>query len=510
MRRALAGARRVLEVRPDWRDLGRRVRGWVSGTPGRRLVAGAGLVAVTLLGAGLGLVLGGRVDQDVGPFEARFSLTPALTGGTALELPPLGAVTVDSHSGPARLTINLATLDSDRTISLVNQPDGLTRASATAVDDIGRGVARLLLRAVAVAVLGAMLLAALVYRDARRVAACGGLALAVMAGTLATAALTFRRASIAEPSYDGLLINARDVVGDAERIADRYDAYRDQLQRMVTNVSRLYGTITALPVYAPDTDTIKVLHISDLHLNPAAWSVVKTVVTQFDIDVVVDTGDITDWGSEPEATYVDAISTLGVPYVYVRGNHDSARTQQAVARQGNAVVLDNGITQAGGLRIAGIGDPRFTPDKSTEQPDAVLRAGLATVGRQLADTIARGPAVDLAAVHDPDVAQPLAGAVPLVLAGHRHQREVRELEVIGPAAHDRTLLLVEGSTGGAGLRGLEGEQPVPLRMSVLYFDESRRLAAYDEISVGGTGLAEVSLQRRLAPAPEAVPAPTPR
>jgi predicted phosphodiesterase len=460
---------------------------------------------VTLVGMGLGLLLGGRVHQDVGPFEARFSLTPSLDGGTALELPPLGSVNVDSHSGPAHLTVSLATLDSDRTISLVNRPDGLTQASATAVDDIGRGVARLILQAVGVAVLGAMALAALVFRTTRRVATCGGLAVVVMAATLGAAALTFRRQSIAEPSYEGLLINARDVVGDAERIADRYDAYRNQLQRMLTNVSRLYGTITALPVYAPDTDTLKVLHISDLHLNPAAWSVVRTVVTQFDVDLVIDTGDITDWGTEPEVSYVEAVGTLGVPYVYVRGNHDSARTQQAVDRQDHAIVLDGGVAEVAGLRIAGVGDPRFTPDKSTEQPDEAVRAGLAFIGRQLARTIARGPGVDIAAVHDPDMAEPLAGFVPLVLAGHRHQREVHDLEVVRPAPFDRTLLLVEGSTGGAGLRGLEGEQPVPLRMSVLYFDPGRRLAAYDEISVGGTGLAEVSLQRRLAPRPETGP-----
>ena len=59
---------------------------------------------------------------------------------------------------------------------------------------------------------------------------------------------TFRQESIAEPTYEGLLINARNVVGEARTIADRYDAYRDQLQRMVTNVSRLYTTFSTLPV----------------------------------------------------------------------------------------------------------------------------------------------------------------------------------------------------------------------------------------------------------------------
>ncbi|MBQ1016799.1 hypothetical protein KBX71_02845 [Micromonospora sp. D93] len=64
---------------------------------------------------------------------------------------------------------------------------------------------------------------------------------------------------------------------------------------------------------------------------------------------------------------------------------------------------------------------------------------------------------------------PLDGAVPLVLAGHTHARQVRML----PARDGRevTRLAVQGSTGGAGLRGLEGDEPMPLALSVLYFDE---------------------------------------
>jgi hypothetical protein len=60
-----------------------------------------------------------------------------------------------------------------------------------------------------------------------------------------------------------------------------------------------------------------------------------------------------------------------------------------------------------------------------------------------------------------------------------------------------TRLMVQGSTGGAGLRGLEGEQPLPLAMSVLYFDEQQSLKAYDDIQVGGTGQAQVTLERKV-------------
>jgi hypothetical protein len=58
--------------------------------------------------------------------------------------------------------------------------------------------------------------------------------------------------------------------------------------------------------------------------------------------------------------------------------------------------------------------------------------------------------------------------------------------------------MVEGSTGGAGLRGLDTGSPLPMELSVLYFGGDHKLQAYDEISVGGTGLTEVQLERHLA------------
>ncbi|HET6212879.1 MAG TPA: metallophosphoesterase [Micromonosporaceae bacterium] len=483
----------------------------------RRAAVAAMITAVALAGVLLGVLLAARTEADVGPFRAEMKITPSLYGDTDVQVPPLGSLSVDSHDGPAHLTIQLGSLDQRRTQELVNDPNGVTRASDTALTDIESGLTRLVLRTAGAAVLGALLLAAIVFRDVRRVAWAGGLALAVVAGTLGLALATFRPKSIEEPRYTGMLAYAPTVVGDARRIADRYDEYRAQLQRLVRNVSRLYATFSALPAFDPDPSTLRVLHVSDLHLNPAAWSVIDTVVEQFDIDVVVDTGDITDWGTEQEAAYfLSAIGTLKVPYVFIRGNHDSSLTSAAVAKQRNAVVLEDEVKSVAGLTFAGIGDPRFTPDKQTSPAgsgesqrtiEEVLGAGT-----DLARTIRRaGRGVDIALVHDPASAGGLAGEVPLVLAGHTHKREVRRMAIAGANPADpRTLLMIEGSTGGAGLRGLEPEQPTPLALSVLYFDQERSLLAYDDISVGGTGQATVSLERHIIEkAPEPNSAPTP-
>src|SRR5262249_40807770 len=98
---------------------------------------------------------------------------------------------------------------------------------------------------------------------------------------------------------------------------------------------------------------------------PLAFDLIDRLVRQFKVNAVVDTGDITTWGTEVESGTLSRISGVGVPYVFVRGNHDSQLTQAAVAKQKGALVLDNGATQVAGRVIAGMGDPRFLPAPST-------------------------------------------------------------------------------------------------------------------------------------------------
>ena len=503
--------------------LNRYVRPVIRSRWAGRVRLGATIALVSVVGTVVGTLLLAHSEVAVGPFRAEMSVSPSLSGGTEVDIPPLGSLHLDSHSGPIHLKVNLGSLDQERTEALIDDPTAISAAGQSAVGDVTRGVIKLVLRALGASVLTSMVLAALVFRGTRRMAWSGGLALTVTAGSMGLAVATLRPDSISEPRYEGLLVNAPAVVGDARRIADNYGRYADQLSQIVSNVSRIYATVSSLPIYEPDANSTRILHVSDLHLNPASWDVIRTVVKQFDIDAVVDTGDIVDWGSTQEDAYLSEIPSIGVPYIYVRGNHDSVSTEAAVRRQPNARVLDNTVTTVGGLTIAGIADPEFTPDKSDEPAPVVGNADgptsspLVRAGEELAGTIESHPGgVDVALVHDPVMAPPLSGTVPLVLAGHLHRRQVSILPrpVIVPTGSASavpqptpdgspdnnilaTRLMVEGSAGGAGLRGLEAEEPTPIQMSVLYFDEQHELKAYDDIQLGGTGRSEVTLERKV-------------
>ncbi|HEU0102392.1 MAG TPA: metallophosphoesterase [Mycobacteriales bacterium] len=466
-------------------------------SPARRLGGAAAVVVLALAGAFLAVTAFGALSRPVGPFDVRLSLRPVLDGRTVLAVPPLGDVGFDTHDGPVALEVRVTGVRPAAAAALVGPDADLQQVGQDAREQLRRAVLLLLLRDGLLAVGGAGLAALLVLRAGRPALIAAGTATVVLAATGAVVGATASSRGLDEPEYSGALTYAPSVIGDVQDVLARLDDYGQQLGRLVTNVATLYDAASTLPSYAAQPGTVRLLHVSDLHLSTSAYPLIASVVAQFDVDLVVDTGDVADHGSSVEDAYVDAIAGLRVPYLYVRGNHDSVGTEAAVRRQPNAVVLDDGFpVRVAGLTVMGQADPRFTPDKQTGDEDAP-REELLAVGRHLRDVVlTQQPGPDVVAVHDPVSAEPLAGEVPLVLAGHTHRREVTE--------QDGTRLMVQGSTGGAGLRALEGETPTPVQLTVLYLDGSDgRLQAYDEISLGGLGLSDARIRRQVVAEPAA-------
>ncbi|GGZ24868.1 metallophosphoesterase family protein [Streptomyces poonensis] len=456
-------------------------------------VRAAGLVGVVLLGAWLGLLVVGDVRTPVGPMNTTMTLRPSLTGGTKINVSPLGALELRSHVAPVRLDVNVDQLDPDRAQALVDHPERITGLQDEIASDVTRGTLDLAVRSCVAVVSGATALGLVVYRRPRRALAAGGIALALLGASGGTAYATWNPNSVLEPRFSGLLSSAPSLVGDARSIVTEFDIYQKELARLVTNVTKLYDVTSTLPAYRPDPSTIRVLHVSDIHLNPASWKIIASLVEQYDINVIVDSGDTMDHGTAAENGFLDPIADLGAPYVWVRGNHDSKTTQSYLERMKNVHVLDDGrAVSVAGLRFAGIGDPQYTPDRSTEQAgDPAEKLAGARLASALRDQKAAGTPADIAIAHNPVAARQTDGQVPLVLAGHIHHQEMEVMKY-------GTRLRVEGSTGGSGLRAVEGEHPDPIEASVLYLDrDTRRLQAWDEIKLGGLGLTTAEVSRHL-------------
>ena len=172
---------------------------------------------------------------------------------------------------------------------------------------------------------------------------------------------------------------------------------------------------------------------------------------------MIDTGDVVDWGTPAEEALPGQIGELGVPYVYVKGNHDSDGIARAVARQPNATVLD-GHTEpvaVAGVTFVGMPDPRFTPDKTTGDDHAGHRVTAAAEAFAGALRSAGTAAPTSRSCTRRRGGRKLAGIVPLVLCGDTHIRAARRF--------GDTVVLTQGTSGGSGLRGVQAEPTTPAR-----------------------------------------------
>jgi len=528
----------------DLRERAARVRAWLL-VPGWRThaVHAIGVFLVGVLGAAIGAALAPPTTTQVGPIQAEVSVVPSLSPGVNLLLPPAGQVSFATHVAPFAVQARISEVDLEGARALISSPGGLEALRTSAPDQLRTAALQAAGTTALCSLTGALLLSLLVYRRRwSRTAEVASAVAVVLAVVGSVGAWSFDPDKFAQPRFTGLLGQAPYVAGQASSLVRRLESYRSGLADIVGGITTLYATSDRLPVVPASDDVVTVLHVSDIHLNPLGFDLTERLVKQFNVDMVVDTGDITTWGTEVESSVLGRIKDVGVPYVFVRGNHDSLRTQRAVAQNRNAIVLDGGVRIVKGLVIAGIGDPRFTPDanapidplpspsvptkapptptpspaasstspSTTPSPSASPRPDWAAssdpevrVGGRLADVVQAWNAahpeqpVAVAAVHEPYAVPPLLGQVPVVLAGHFHSRSVK----LDPSG---TRIMIEGSTGGAGITSDTMHQvadgtPVPLDATLLYVaragDRAGQVVAYDEITVGGFGLASVTIDR---------------
>jgi Icc-related predicted phosphoesterase len=243
-----------------------------------------------------------------------------------------------------------------------------------------------------------------------------------------------------------------------------------------------------------------ILHVSDIHNNPAAFDLIDQLIATFKIQMVIDTGDITDYGTALEGTIVKKIEALNLPYLFVPGNHESPFINNRLRELKNVKILLDETVNLNGFLIAGIADPAATDYSS----DEALPTGIEQTRDQFTQEItAASPAPDLIAVHNRAIAEKLIGIVPLILHGHDHRYSL--------TAKNNTIIIDAGTTGAAGLRGLT-KNGVPYSASILYWKKdyqgTLRLHAIDSIKINGVE-GKFSLERHTYPTESPAPSPLP-
>ena len=426
------------------------------------------------------------VERDVGP--ARIAAQGALgSGQTTLRIPPLGTVRANTHTSPLAVNLSVTELD-------LNQLGGTFASATNRADTIDtvetdlRSLAMSLGLRVAIggAIVGGLAVAVLPRRRRRYVLAgvAGGLLVSVLA--VGATARTFDVESFQEPRFTGALTRAPVVI---EALNEGTLAIGEVQSRYATAATRLAGLLELLtvPDLDPRTDTTAILHISDVHSNPIGLEIARQLVRQFDVDAILDTGDLTNFGLSVERSIARLVARFDVPYFFVPGNHDSIGVRRVLSATPGVTVLDGISAEFAGATVFGWPDPTYT-NWNRLPPGEAARIREAEAGTVAEAVAAAEP--DILAVHDHRLATESFGSVPLVLSGHYHRRIVEE--------HEGTRLLAVGTMGAAGLQSFTVDTTQSYEAQIVYLRAGTAVAV-DYVRFTGLGSDFVIERQTLGP-----------
>jgi hypothetical protein len=437
----------------------------------RRALLGVAVVGGAL--AALATLPFVTAEGHLGPGDIRLTAHWSWGGDTVIAVPPLGRVVVDTHDAPLEVEARVTAIDLDQAGAIAGLDDPVRQLEEDARVDVAPLVVKLVLQSLAAAAVAGAVVGALLPR--RRwlhvlLGALGGLAAVgiVQAWTWQQ----FEPRAFESPRFEGALERAPAALEAVKREVGSLSGVRDRLAHLSGQLDELVRTAADPLGPAVDGDT-RILHVSDVHLNPLGIELASSLAERFDVAAIVDTGDLTSFGLAGEDHIGDLVDQIPVPYFFVPGNHDSPANRRLLDQHRNITLLDGDVVDVQGVRILGVADPETTVAGGVTYDEAmVARRSHAS---QVAASVER-LRPDVLAVGGLDQAAAVGGKVPLVISGDVHERTER--------FEDDTRFLTVGSTGATGLGSFTIDTGKRYEAELLRF-RAGRLVALDYITFEG-------------------------
>ena len=105
---------------------------------------------------------------------------------------------------------------------------------------------------------------------------------------------TYRVAAFGQPTFEGALARAPDVLDAIQREYHDLQGLGDRARVLARQLDELTQA-AATGSTVPGSD-VAILHISDIHLNPVGVEIAGQLASQFHAVAIVDTGDLTSYG----------------------------------------------------------------------------------------------------------------------------------------------------------------------------------------------------------------------
>ncbi|WP_408955918.1 metallophosphoesterase family protein [Natroniella sp. ANB-PHB2] len=391
-------------------------------------------------------------------FEIELDLNLSTTPSTIIKFPPIGQVFARTHLTPLDVTLTLEAIHQERLAEII--------ADITDSEDLLELMRR---RAKAILDLFAMRLALITILGGIVGASLRGLSInsvliGIMVAIVIISALyvgtyhTYDLTAFDDPHFEGMLEAAPWMVGLIQEGLENIEQLGSEFELIASNMAQLFTRIEALQPLAQQVGDFQVLHLSDVHNNPVGLQFVIQIANSFGVDLVIDTGDITDYGTPLEGGLLDRVENLELPYVFIGGNHDSPTIIDKMSEFENLIVLESDVVEINGLTIAGIADPAAESNEISPEIE-----NIGDYQQKLKTLVYDQENIpDIVITHQLGIADPLIGKIPVLLHGHTHTFNISQ--------EQGTTIINAGTTGAAGLRGLQHEEGIPYSVALLHYN----------------------------------------
>lgn len=295
--------------------------------------------------------------------------------------------------------------------------------------------------------------------------------------TFAVVAWTFQPERLVTFSTTGILSAVQRNADLLEGVETRAEQTTPYLKNLLALSAALQDKYTPQNLSRPVA--ARFLLVSDIH-GGNQYPLMRTIVQQERVDAVIDSGDLVNFGTATEAEAAGifkGIASLGVPYLFVKGNHDARsdvdrEVLDRLAKVPNVVLLQPDDTtyrveSIGGVRIAGFNDPRWFGDDNKDNA-----AKQKPAAERFIAAMADQPSPDVLVSHEPAAVEDVKRAG-IRINGHMHTADLKGNRIQvgtftggGPFSH----FVAEGGNG----EELTGQ---PSAFDIVAFGTDCRLAS---------------------------------
>ncbi|MGE5421937.1 MAG: metallophosphoesterase family protein [Ignavibacteriales bacterium] len=452
----------------------------------------AGLISTGLVAALLGIWLLGTSLINVEGVTIKASLAPSLTGITEFRLPPFGVIEARTHQGPVKLSLTLDQIDGNTLKAQINNLSDSKQFLLRLQKGIEDYVFVFAVRQIAAALIMAWLIILVVWRTKFKTALlyallCGGLIFI----PVIYAVHTYDPRAFNEPEYKGVLSMAPAFIEFAGDSLTDLQSIKQSTDKVITNLRKLFLNADSLMAMASPEDqqkVVKALIVSDLHANPVGVEFIKSTADQFQVDFIINIGDLTDFGTAAEAKTIQELKDINLPQLFVSGNHDSPELLKIVNGFDHFQVLNGKTVTVAGIKVLGFPDPLANGAAVEYKNSKEEQQMLAYESDHIKAAVEKQGHPDILVVHNASLGKRLMLLSNLTVSGHNH--------VLNVAQQDGSVFIDPGTAGAAGLRGLYSEEGKSYSAVVAYLVPGSGLLAMDLVEYSPTSN-QFSLQRKL-------------